>query len=298
MLIEVSKESYLYAGCILSENRMVILSRQNYESKNAMCVAFFCDEKNIYKLNLPEDFFIGAVEIENRIVFASQFGNTKMVDWRINTPWNNILASCINQSIKDTNDFGEITKIRAFDSTFWLCGQFGQLYSFSNNNWSRADHGLRSLAAPSFEDIAGKSKANIVGCGLFGELNQFNGVNWKKIQSPTNRNISAIICSDSGKYFAAGYNGIVLVGEGKEWSIIGEPISNRNYEDLAFHEGELFLLYPTGIDRVSFDSIIPVEDSFDAGVTFRKFAWGHDRLIVVCQDRLYEHDKGKWHLFS
>lgn len=291
----LERSSYLYAGCILSDNRIVLLSRENYDTDQASCVAFFLDQTNTNKLDLSGDFFVGVVELENQVIFAAQFGSTKIVDWQLNVPWGNIVTSGIDHRINDTENFGELTKIRVFDSSCWICGQFGQLYKLSNRKWVRADQGLRSLDAPDFEDIAGKSETDIVGCGLFGELNRFDGTNWKNVDSSTNQNISVIIPSEDGLYYAAGYNGLVLRGKEDTWSTIGESAQDKNYEDLAFHEGKLFLLYPRGIDTVTVDSITPIEGCFDPGVTFRKFACGHGRLVALCEDSLYEHSNGHWH---
>lgn len=288
------KESYFYGGCILSDDRLVLLCRQNYDADDAMSVALFVDKNIIHKLELPGDFYVGVASIGDRVVFVAQMGSTVIVDAPANTSWGDLVGSRVDQRINDTDDFGELTKIRTFDSTFWVCGQFGQLYKLSNSSWDRADGGLRSLEAPDFEDIGGKSKIDIVGGGLFGEMHRYDGKTWKKVDLPTNQNISAIIVSNDGKYYVAGYNGLVLVGERDLWDIIGDLTPERHYEDLAFHDGELFFLHSKGIDKVIADAIEPIEDSFGDGTTLRKFAWGHERLVVICEDRLFEHTNGKW----
>jgi hypothetical protein len=286
--------SYFYGGCVLSDNRLILLYRENFESEDAMCFALFIDGNTIHKLELSGDFFVGVASINNRVVFAAQLGNTVIMEAPINASWNEIVSSRKDQRISDVDDFGELTKIRIIESQFWICGQFGQLYKLSNSSWSRADNGLRALDAPDFEDIAGKSENDIIGVGLFGEMHRYNGNTWKRLAPPTNQNINSIIVSNNGKYNVVGFNGLVMVGENDIWDIIGDAVLEKNYDDLITHDDELFLLHSDGIDKVHLDAIEPVIEDVGNGTTFRKFASGHGRLIAVCSDRLFEYNDGKW----
>lgn len=278
--------SYLYAGAIVRPGELFLLMRRDYESDDAHCVALITDGNKRQEFRIDNDFYVGVVVHDNQAYLLGQNGNTIRFDVAENATTEAIEQSRADFRIEAVDEFLELTKIRIIGEKVYCCGQFGQLYSRDSSSWVRADDGGRSMDSPDFEDIGGMSSHELYGIGLEGEMSWYDGKSWKAVMLSTNQNINVIGAGEE-KLFAAGYNGLVLRGHKDIWEVVGEPITDRHYWDLAVHNGVCYLLHETGIDFVDDDIVkeVALKEKFTS--TARKFATGAGQLWIVCQDSVY-----------
>ncbi len=63
-----------------------------------------------------------------------------------------------------------------------------------------------------FDDIDGFSKNDIYGCGDGGDLWHYDGSKWKRLDPPSNFDMSAILCAKDGYVYIAGNSGEIMKG--------------------------------------------------------------------------------------
>lgn len=92
-----------------------------------------------------------------------------------------------------------------------------------------------------FDDVDGFSKNDIYGCGDGGDLWHYDGSKWRKLDPPSNFDMSAILCAKDGYVYIAGNIGEIMKGrytkeKGEEWKILKSPLSRRVHSLAWFQE--------------------------------------------------------------
>ena len=102
-----------------------------------------------------------------------------------------------------------------------------------------------------FDDIDGFSKDDIYGCGDGGDLWHYNGSKWKKLDPPSNFDMSAILCAPDGYVYIAGNIGEIMKGrytkeKGEEWKILKSPLTRRVHS-LAWFQDKVYIGVEEGL---------------------------------------------------
>ncbi|MCR9296844.1 MAG: hypothetical protein NXI32_29395 [bacterium] len=280
--------SYLYGGAVIRPGQLVLLARCDYEDDTAYCKALITNGSTTSELVLEDDFYVGVIAISTTAHIAGQNGNMVSFSVSQDAKTNRIGIDNINQTrINDVDEFLDLIRIRAIENSPYCCGQFGQLYTYNESGWIRSDAGFRSLDSPDFEDIGGINRSELYAVGNEGFLAMFNGDNWAHVTLPSNENISAITAGVN-KIFLAGFNGLVMMGQKHEWQLVGEPVENKNYRDIAFHLGVCYLLHERGVDIIEGNEVKPMKMARPLPSTARKFAIGCEELWLICEDSVFQ----------
>lgn len=102
-----------------------------------------------------------------------------------------------------------------------------------------------------FDDIDGFSKNDIYGCGDGGDLWHYDGSKWKRLDPPSNFDMSAILCAKDGYVYIAGNSGEIMKGryskeKGETWKILKSPLSSRIHS-LAWFQDKVYIGVEEGL---------------------------------------------------
>jgi len=102
-----------------------------------------------------------------------------------------------------------------------------------------------------FDDIDGFSKDDIYGCGDGGDLWHYNGSKWRRLDPPSNFDMSAILCAPDGYVYIAGNTGEIMKGrytkeKGEEWKILKSPLTRRVHS-LAWFQDKVYIGVEEGL---------------------------------------------------
>lgn len=96
-----------------------------------------------------------------------------------------------------------------------------------------------------FDDVDGFSKDDIYGCGDGGDLWHNDGNKWRKLDPPSNFDMSAILCAKDGYVYIGGNIGEIMKGrytkeKGEEWTMLQSPLSRRIHS-LAWFQDKVYI---------------------------------------------------------
>jgi hypothetical protein len=116
-----------------------------------------------------------------------------------------------------------------------------------------------------FEGIDGFSPDDIYVAGWRGEIWRWSGAAWRQIDSPTNANLNALVCSADGFVFAVGDDGTMVRGAGELWDVV-DTGRLENLQDVAVLGDDVFVVTDYRILKLGPTGLEP-EDRFANGDT-------------------------------
>lgn len=159
---------------------------------------------------------------------------------------------------------GGIRAVAAIAGKAYAVGIRGMVYRLDDiSRWTRIDNGLPDSF--NAQAISGFDEADIYVVGRHGELWHFNGAKWRKIELPTNKNLTAIKCAGNGVVYIAGYGGMLVHGRNDTWEVINHDETEDDFWDVEFFKGnvylstmsDVFLLVNSGLNSLDFGSDSP-----------------------------------------
>jgi len=123
-------------------------------------------------------------------------------------------------------------------------GMQRQVYVRSETGqWSAARAGLPPFGegdTSGFEAVAAVSPTEVYAAGWGGEIWRFDGARWHRIDSPTNRIITALGVDDKGLVYGCGRNGLLLSGQAGNWKVLSDIRCPDDLWTIAPHAGRVF----------------------------------------------------------
>lgn len=298
MFIKTSSDYTLIGASVLRGNNVAAILRKNIQSeKMDFCVSYF-DGSVFHELPLGDDYYMGIVHRGDDIFVLGKTGNITRYTLPYKSTYHSILNSRKDWCIKESQDFGDLIRIRVLGEDVLCCGQFSQLYLFEEDLWKRYDHGLRNYESPDFQDIGGNGREEIYGVGLDGEVRRFNGKYWSKIDVPTNQHILCMGTYSCDVFFMGGYNGLILKGKDDTWELQGEPENDKRYWDCAKFNDQMYFVHSKGIDYLNRNEIGHADIQIsDENQTFHRLFPGHEYLWSIGEQHILMFNGYQWKEF-
>jgi hypothetical protein len=193
-------------------------------------------------------------------------------------------------------DSGPVRCIRAIAGRAYAVGMGRQVYERKGtDSWERMDMDVRTdLAVHSFEAIHGLDATSMYAAGRRGEIWHYDGMQWRQEDSPTKRIITDIWCSGSGKVFACGQGGTVLVRSGGVWRLVDHDATEDDFWSVREFRGRVFLATMRDLHELSGDALTPVNFGSDAPATCFALSVAGNTLWSVGAKNIFSFDGTLW----
>jgi hypothetical protein len=152
-------------------------------------------------------------------------------------------------------DPGHLFQVRYFAGNIYVCGSQRQVWRSKIDPiaWERIDNGLvvkRSKTKnPVFHTIHGVAPNCVYAGGRRGELFKFDGISWRKLDYPSNSDISRLEVLDSDDVIVCGKNGSLYRGHDDIWSPIGEEGYKEDFWSVSSLDG---CVYASSLEDILF----------------------------------------------
>jgi len=152
-----------------------------------------------------------------------------------------------------------------------------------------------------FSDLDGFSKNDIYGCGDGGDLWHYDGKKWKRLDPPSNFDMSAILCAKDGYVYIGGNIGQIMKGryskeKGEEWEILKSSLSRRIHS-LAWFQEKVYIGTEEGLFSIDgkekIKQYIFPEDGFHQ-YSFQNVASSKDALLSYGNHQALVFDGEQW----
>ena len=146
-----------------------------------------------------------------------------------------------------------------------------------------------------FEDLDGFAADDAYAVGWRGEVWWFGGGKWQQLDVPVGGKLNAVTCAKDGVVYAVGDNGSMIRGRGEQWEALetGRP---ENLMDVAFFEGEVYVVTNFRILKLADGELIPV-DNFESGDAPADCLYLHeaeDGIVAMGSKCLFRLHEGTW----
>jgi hypothetical protein len=134
-----------------------------------------------------------------------------------------------------------IRSVHAIEGVAHAVGIRGMVYRLDAlNKWTRIDAGLPSTF--DVQAIDGNGLSDLYAVGMEGGAWHFDGKVWRRLDLPSNRNLTSVKCADNGVVYAAGHGGTLIRGnrDGR-WSLIDDGDMTEDIWDLEWFAGSLYV---------------------------------------------------------
>lgn len=196
----------------------------------------FIVESEVVGISFYEDTGAG----RTGVIICSN-GTAKIVNAQ-STWWENI-----STKIQTPSSRTSLLGARMIGNKIYTIGMLRQVYcrDLITGTWSTVGNNIKPIKGESvavgFEDIDGFSEQEIYTVGLKGEIWLFNGSLWRKIDSPTNLNLSSVCCNtQDGFVYATGDTGAILRGRHDSWNHIQTDIQS-SFTSIAWAFDSIYL---------------------------------------------------------
>jgi hypothetical protein len=191
---------------------------------------------------------------------------------------------------------GHIRCIRAIAGRAYAAGMRRQVYRREGmDSWERMDMDVRTdLTGHGFAAIHGLDAASIYAAGLRGEIWYYDGMRWRQEDSPTKRIITDIWCSASGKVFACGLGGTVLVRSDGVWRLVDHDATVDDFWSIREFGGRVFLAAMRDLYELSGDTVVPVNFGHDAPATCFALSVAGNTMWSVGAKNIFSFDGTRW----
>jgi hypothetical protein len=146
-----------------------------------------------------------------------------------------------------------------------------------------------------FEGLDGRSGDDLYAVGWAGEIWRWHEARWRRVDSPTNQNLNAVVCTAEGTVYAVGDGGVMVRGEQERWDVV-ETGRHENLMDVASLGGEVFVVTDYRILVLRPDGLVN-EDRFvdgDRPATCLQLLRAPDGLLSLGPKDLFGFVGGVW----
>lgn len=142
-------------------------------------------------------------------------------------------------------------------------------------------------AVVGFEDIGGFSDAEMYAVGWGGEIWWCDHGRWRRVDSPTNANLSALTCAFDGMVYVVGHDGVMLRGRRDLWQRV-DTTRRENLRGVASLDGQIYVVSDSAVFRLGDGSLVPDPDfGGDAPATCLHLLEAPDGLISLGQKDVF-----------
>lgn len=194
---------------------------------------------------------------DGRAFVLGEGGAVIEFDWR--APAQPQLKASVRIVRNDRADaLGPLRRLRIVGQEVLTVGTSGQVYRLNGNVFDALPQLVLNGKELSVKDATGNGYNDLMVVTTDGFASHFDGSAWCSLDLPTSGGLNSACCLANGQYALAGYNSTVLIGARDQWQAITPFSSHRNYYGVASADGEVFVAYLGGIDRVDGASLRPV----------------------------------------
>ena len=185
---------------------------------------------------------------EGAAYVLSENGSVIQFDWR--TPMNQADLKKSRKLFANTraSSLGPLRRIRVVGDDIFCGGSRGQVYWLRNGRFEALPRLTIDGEEVTVEDLCGTSHSNLTVVTSDGYGARFDGSTWHKLDLPSNTGLNSICRIADGRYFIAGDNSTLIVGEKDEWDLVAPIDSTRNYYGVGALGTNVFVAYLGGID--------------------------------------------------
>jgi len=294
MKINISKGLFFSDGCVVRRDVLLLAAGFNADPDQDYSRVVFSLGGEWRHFDVEEDAVISVTASGDTGYVVASNGSVFEVPLNASLTIKAIDEKMREWMIESVVDYGELTRVRAISGVPYCCGQSGQVYRLGKTKWVRADHGLRSDEGPDLEDIDGSGVDDVYVVGIGGAMHHFDGATWRRVDLPTNLNLSNIRRASDGVYYACGDDGLILKGCGHDWRIVTDIVPDKNYWGLEVFNGGVYLAHDKGIDRLMDDQVLPVPLGIPGRLTFHRLHAGNGHLYSFGTDDVLKFDGISW----
>jgi hypothetical protein len=159
-------------------------------------------------------------------------------------------------------DPGYLFQVRNLSSGLYACGSQRQVWKMLHGEsvWTRIDKGLvvpRDKASnPVLHTIHGISEDCLYAGGRRGELFKFNGTTWRRLDVPTNSDISRLEVMGRKDVVFCGKDGALYRGHDDSWSLLTDPEFRESFWGLTSMDGKIFASTLNDVFLISGDKLL------------------------------------------
>lgn len=190
---------------------------------------------------------------------------------------------------------GILRDIKMIGDVVVAVGMGPQVYLRKKGKWSNISPETKEnkKADNGFNAVNGLKENEIVTVGYQGAILLYNGKEWKPIESKTTMALNAVLCTPSGEMYVCGASGTILKGNAKGFSPIENKATTDNFYSLAYFNGKIYVSSLTSLYVISNGKLEVVKEV--AGYTTGHL-YAHDGIMISTGARhiLLTQDGVKW----
>ena len=200
---------------------------------------------------------------------------------------------------------GFLLNLRYIGKHLYACGHQNIVYRQDGQRWVRADQGAfkprKNAVDRSFEAIHGFSEDDIFAVGEGGAIWHWDGKKWKQLDSPTNYNLYAVLCTTGGDVYVAGGGGLVFKGGLKGWTEISDTaVTDETIWDMIEFQGKVYLAANDKLLATDGGPVTEVKVPLKGSKSFLTLDANARQLWTAGDDNIFQFDGKKWvrHVFG
>jgi hypothetical protein len=200
------------------------------------------------------------------------------------------------EAVGDIPQYGEMLRIRNIAEHIYACGMNGQVYVRANNIWQLVGKNLLGTAQFDVEDIDGTGPNDLWAVGTMSDVWHWDGQIWQRADMPTDRPFSGVQCLSRDRIYVCGDDGNFFVGNGEQWTFIGDPEIDDNLWAVEQFGDNLFLAFDGGLMRYDGTSLTKLDLStvIPGKVDGYRLSATTDVLWSFGIDTLLRYDGRQW----
>jgi hypothetical protein len=188
---------------------------------------------------------------------------------------------------------GSFRSVSAIAGSAYAVGLRGMAYRFdAPTNWTRVDEGLPNDF--NIQRIHGFSAGEIYAAGSHGELWCRAEGQWKRLELPTNVNLTSINCAVDGNVYVGGHKGLLIRGRKDTWEVIQFDDFKQDIWDLEWFDGALYVSTLSALYRLKGNSLDPVLFSGDEPASFYHLSSSENVLWSIGEEDVMSYDGNRW----
>ena len=201
--------------------------------------------------------------------------------------------------VRTARHLGAPKRIRAIAGAPYVCGQAGQIYTFSGNQWVHMDAGIvepeGNVDSLLLEGLHGTGPDDIYVTGSGGLLARFDGRTWTRINLGTKTFIGAVRAFSRTHVAAIGNSGTFAEWTGGQWAVSRIPgHEDTAFADLEMYNGELYAAYEDGLLVRRGSQWTRVDTGLADAPEFLRLTVGDGRLWAMGFKRVHSFDGARW----
>jgi hypothetical protein len=142
--------------------------------------------------------------------------------------------------------------------------------------------------------IDGFAETELYAAGISGEIWTGAANAWRRIASPTDVILSAVVCAGDGQAYIGGHAGVLLRGRGEAWAVVAAGAVADDISALAWHAGRLFVATAEAVLELRGDALVPTAFGADRPATVGQLSARDGVLWSIGAKDIMQHDGTRW----